>query len=101
MKLFLPCKSLTKQEFPSPLPARRNRGRVLDSGPSVSRGTRVPHPPGKRVIVFGVFELDLDARDLRKAGRRIRIAPQPFQLLATLLERPGEVVTREELRQRL
>src|ERR1700690_3878667 len=50
---------------------------------------------------FGVFELDLRAGELRKQGMRIRLQEQPFQILAMLLERPGEVVTREELQKRL
>ncbi|HLB89441.1 MAG TPA: winged helix-turn-helix domain-containing protein [Terriglobales bacterium] len=50
---------------------------------------------------FGVFELDLVAGELRKSGVRIRIQEQPFQVLALLLERPADVVTREELRQKL
>jgi DNA-binding winged helix-turn-helix (wHTH) protein len=54
-----------------------------------------------RIIKFGVFELDLDARELRKSGIRIKLHDQPFQILATLLERPGEIVTREELQKRL
>ena len=50
---------------------------------------------------FGVFELDLRAGELRKQGVRLRLQQQPFQVLALLLERPGETVTREELRNRL
>jgi TolB-like protein/DNA-binding winged helix-turn-helix (wHTH) protein/Flp pilus assembly protein TadD len=50
---------------------------------------------------FGVFELDLRAGELRKHGLRIRIQEQPFQVLAMLLEHPGDVVTREELQKRL
>lgn len=50
---------------------------------------------------FGVFEAHLEARELRKSGRRLRLQDQPFFLLAILLERPGTVITREELRQRL
>lgn len=50
---------------------------------------------------FGVFEADARAGELRKAGRRVRLQEQPFQVLVALLERAGEVVTREELRQRL
>ena len=50
---------------------------------------------------FGVFEADLQARELRKSGRRLRLQDQPFFVLAALLERPGTIVTREELRQRL
>ncbi len=50
---------------------------------------------------FGVFELDLRAGELRKHGLRVRLQEQPFQVLAMLLEHPGEVVTREELQRRL
>ena len=50
---------------------------------------------------FGVFEVDLRAGELTRRGRRIRLQEQPFQVLAMLLERPGEVVTREELREKI
>jgi TolB-like protein/DNA-binding winged helix-turn-helix (wHTH) protein/Flp pilus assembly protein TadD len=50
---------------------------------------------------FGVFEVDLRAGELRKHGARLRLQAQPFQVLAMLLERPGEIVTRDELRHRL
>jgi Tol biopolymer transport system component/DNA-binding winged helix-turn-helix (wHTH) protein len=50
---------------------------------------------------FGLFELDLVTRELRKSGMRIKLQDQPFQILAMLLERPGEIVTREELQKRL
>jgi TolB-like protein/Tfp pilus assembly protein PilF len=50
---------------------------------------------------FGRFELDLRARELRKDGVRIRLQDQPFELLAMLLERPAEVLGRDELRRRL
>jgi TolB-like protein/DNA-binding winged helix-turn-helix (wHTH) protein/Flp pilus assembly protein TadD len=51
------------------------------------------------VIRFGAFEVDLRAGELRKHGMRIGLQQQPFRILALLLEHPGEVVTREELRQ--
>ena len=54
-----------------------------------------------RVARFGVFELDLRAGELRKSGVKLRLQGQPFQVLALLLERAGEVVTREELQQKL
>ncbi len=57
--------------------------------------------PAGRVVRFGVFAVDLAAGELRKNGARIRLQEQPFQILAILLERPGDAVTREELRQRL
>lgn len=61
----------------------------------------IPLPTNSRIVRFGVFELDLEARELRKAGIRIKLHDQPFQILAMLLERPGEIVTREELQKRL
>jgi DNA-binding winged helix-turn-helix (wHTH) protein len=54
-----------------------------------------------QALRFGVFELDLAAGELRKGGLKVHLQDQPFQLLASLLERPGEVVTREELKERL
>jgi DNA-binding response OmpR family regulator len=55
----------------------------------------------RRVARFGEFEADLDSRELFKDGVKVRLADQPFQLLAVLLQRVGEVVTRDELRRRL
>jgi TolB-like protein len=52
-------------------------------------------------VQFGAFEVDLEGRRLLRAGMRIPLREQPFQVLAALLERPGEIVTREELRKRL
>jgi cholera toxin transcriptional activator len=60
----------------------------------------VPHK-NARVARFGLFELDLSAGELRKSGVKLRLQGQPFQVLALLLERAGEVVTREELQQKL
>ena len=54
-----------------------------------------------RVIRFGLFEVDLESRELRKAGIRIKLHEQPFLILQMLLERPGEIVTREELKNKL
>ncbi|HEX4038879.1 MAG TPA: winged helix-turn-helix domain-containing protein [Acidobacteriaceae bacterium] len=50
-----------------------------------------------QIVTFGIFEVDLDAEEVRKAGLRVRLAGQPFRPLAALLARPGEVLTREEL----
>src|SRR5580700_7359317 len=52
-------------------------------------------------IRFGVFEADLRAGELRKCGIRIKLQSQPFKLLAILLSRPGEIVTRDELQQQI
>ncbi len=57
--------------------------------------------PTRRLIRFGVFELDAYTGELRKAGTRLNVQDQPLQVLKLLLERPGELVTREELRTRL
>ena len=57
------------------------------------------HSP--RLVRFESFEVDVRAGELRKAGVRLKLPGQPFQVLAILLERPGEVVTREELQKRL
>src|SRR6058998_3532004 len=61
----------------------------------------VSQQSARRVVRFGVFEVDLRAGELFKQGIRIKLQQQPFQILALLLEHPGEVVTREELRRRL
>jgi DNA-binding winged helix-turn-helix (wHTH) protein len=58
----------------------------------------MPAPvPTSRWLTFGPYAVDLHSSELRKNGARIRLQSQPFQLLAMLLERPGEVVTREEI----
>jgi len=62
-------------------------------------GASVTASPGR--VSFGVFEADLQAGELRKNGARVKLEGQPFQILALLLERPGQVVTREELQQRI
>src|SRR5262249_50334071 len=53
------------------------------------------------VVQFGIFELNRKAGELRKHGTRIRLQPKPLQILCALLERPGEIVTRDELKARL
>ena len=53
---------------------------------------------GPRLIRFGAFEADAQSGELRKDGTKLKFGGQPFQVLAILLERPGEVVTREELK---
>ena len=55
----------------------------------------------QRRLCFGPYEADLHSRELRKEGVRLRLQAQPFQLLVMLLERPGELVTREEICQKL
>jgi TolB-like protein/DNA-binding winged helix-turn-helix (wHTH) protein/Tfp pilus assembly protein PilF len=61
----------------------------------------VHSPAAARVLRFGAFEADLHARELRRQGMQIKLQEQPFQILELLLEHPGEIVTREQLRQKL
>ncbi|HEY7305299.1 MAG TPA: winged helix-turn-helix domain-containing protein [Bryobacteraceae bacterium] len=58
-------------------------------------------PLSTEVVRFGAFALNLHTGELRKHGVRVRLQGKPFQILRALLERPGHVVTREELRERL
>jgi DNA-binding winged helix-turn-helix (wHTH) protein/tetratricopeptide (TPR) repeat protein len=55
----------------------------------------------ERILRFGVFEADLRTRELRRQGVRVAIQDKPFELLAALLEQPGEMVSREDLQARL
>ena len=62
----------------------------------------MPEPsPSPRTIRFGLFEADLIAGELRKEGVRLKLQERPFEILTLLLEHPGQVVTREQFRQRL
>ncbi len=82
-----------QQRFPG-------HGRVVDHGvgdPVRARETS----SSPRVTRFGLFEVDLQVGELRKCGLRIKLQEKPFQILARLLEQPGAMVTRQELRQRL
>ena len=56
---------------------------------------------GGQQVRFGVFEADLRAGELRRSGLRIKLQPQPFRILALLLEEPGQVITRERLQAEL
>lgn len=58
-------------------------------------------PPERHIYKFGVFELRTETGELSKSGIRIRLQTRPCQVLQALLERPGQLVTREELRARL
>src|SRR5881396_1332738 len=62
-----------------------------------ANGARDAH----RILRFGVFELDVRTGELRKHGIKLRLQGKPLQVLQALVERPGEVVTREELQRRL
>jgi DNA-binding winged helix-turn-helix (wHTH) protein/Flp pilus assembly protein TadD len=61
----------------------------------------MPQVRAAQVLRFGVFEVNLPARELRKHGVRVRLPRQPYAILTMLLEKPGEIITREEMRARL
>src|SRR5215470_10862512 len=54
-----------------------------------------------RIVRFATFEVDLQAREVRKGGLKLRLYGQPFEILAMLLAQPGELVSREQFRERL
>ena len=80
--------SVTREPSSGNIPVRKKN----DMRPSA-------HSPN--IVRFDVFEVDLRAAELYKSGRKVKLQVQPLHILAMLLERPGEVLTREELRQRL
>ena len=57
--------------------------------------------PSRGTVRFGAFELDFRASELRKQGAKVKLQEQPFQILQVLLQRPGEIITREELQQKI
>jgi DNA-binding winged helix-turn-helix (wHTH) protein/tetratricopeptide (TPR) repeat protein len=71
------------------------------SGELESKGTKSSMSRLSDIIRFGLFEVDLHAGELRKSGVKVRMQEQPFQILVMLLERQSEVVTRQELQQKL
>ncbi|MGE5724610.1 MAG: winged helix-turn-helix domain-containing tetratricopeptide repeat protein [Acidobacteriota bacterium] len=69
---------------------------------SFSFTSRMPSPASTpKIVQFGVFELDLQRAELRKQGVKIKLQEQPLRVLRVLLENPGQVVSRDELRQRV
>jgi TolB-like protein/DNA-binding winged helix-turn-helix (wHTH) protein/Flp pilus assembly protein TadD len=72
---------------------------VLDFTAGTKGAMEPPRPTS--VVRFGTYEVSLQSGEVRKAGLRIKVQQQPMKLLEILLERPGEVVTREELRSRI
>jgi DNA-binding winged helix-turn-helix (wHTH) protein len=69
----------------------------MTAAPGATRSNRKP----ARIVRFGAFEADLDARELRKSGARLKLQHKPFQLLEMLLEARGALVTRKEISERL
>ncbi len=63
--------------------------------------SNLAHPSGSRFMRFGPFQVDQQRQEVTKYGSRLKLQGKVYQVLVALLEKPGEVVTREELRQRL
>jgi TolB-like protein/DNA-binding winged helix-turn-helix (wHTH) protein/Flp pilus assembly protein TadD len=61
---------------------------------------QAPNQP-THIVHFGIFQIDLKARELHKAGVKVKLQEQPFRVLALLVDRAGQVVTREELQQKI
>jgi len=61
----------------------------------------VPVNSSSRIVRFSTFEVNFQTGEPRQRGQKLKLQEQPFQGLAALLERPGEIVTREELRSKL
>jgi cholera toxin transcriptional activator len=79
-----------------------NDWRLIPCGVHYGRVMPIPASnPEFRLLRFGIFEVDLAAGELRKNGVRIRLQEQPFQVLAALLQKAGQVVTRDDLRQQI
>src|SRR6266480_276235 len=74
---------------------------VIKSPPFGTKWSKVTMPNQPRFVRFGIFEVDLQTGEVRKGGLKQKLAGQPFQVLQVLLEHPQEIVTREELRQRM
>jgi len=72
---------------------------MMEGGLATDARSKRIVPPGRRR--FGQFELDLATGELRKNGLRVKIQDQPLRILEALIEQPGEVVTREDLKERL
>jgi DNA-binding winged helix-turn-helix (wHTH) protein len=73
--------------------------RMHRRAPVYAAGRKGHRVKGK--VRFGIYECDLDAMELRKDDARIRLQEQPFRVLASLLEQPGEIVTRVQLKERI
>src|SRR4051812_28783188 len=80
----------------SPFVNRRGSGNV-----SFWAGTMEDTTPRGNSLRFATFELDVRSRELRSGSNRVRLQDQPFEILRLMLERPGDVITREELQHRL
>jgi TolB-like protein len=86
------------------LPIHPNGGKLVrqrDQSAQKVRKTVNDSPHSSHRVRFGLFEVDLRTGELWRSGRKLKLTGQPFSVLAILLERPGEVITREEVQRRL
>jgi DNA-binding winged helix-turn-helix (wHTH) protein len=74
---------------------------VGDTGQQLNYSLKMARSTAKRLFRFGIFEADEQTGELRKQGRRLALQGQPLQVLLMLLSRPGDLVTRAEIRERL
>src|SRR5713226_2755792 len=80
----------------------RSRSLTLSKKSRPIRGGKMSEARfAEAMVCFDVFQIDLRAGELCREGRRVKLQEQPFRVLFLLVERPGEVVTREELREKL
>src|SRR5438874_5483638 len=75
--------------------------RGISGGATLAPRRMQPAVPARRLVQFGVFELDTHAAELRKHGVKVKLQDQPCKVLQILLEKPGQIVTRDELRARV
>src|SRR5260370_3050688 len=93
LELDIPCSPWSLSSF---LDIRRPWGYTA---PTKHMGPSTPSPT--RIFRFGLFEADVKAGELRKSGIRVRLPDRSFRILAILLDRPSQVITRDELRNQL
>jgi cholera toxin transcriptional activator len=99
-RLFLTVQLLAVRSFASTCTLASSLGFRCAQG-KLDSSTHMPEPRPARRYRFGAFEADANTGELRRQGIRIRLNTQPFQVLAMLLERPGELLTREEIAREL
>src|SRR4051812_12266923 len=94
---WIPRGVASRRPLASPL--LRERDRVLNC--SHRRGDVGKARPASSPIRFAAFEVDLETGELRRNGKKLTLQEQPFQVLAALLERPGQLLTRDELQHKV
>lgn len=100
-RLFFVCFLSSRRDGHANRAAIRFSSEVIDSANKQVLASMEAVHPSRRTVHFDVFEVDLRAGEVRKKGVKAKLQEQPFQILQMLLERPGEVVTRESLQKRI